>query len=314
MTGVLVLETFADIYRRALLERFPKLRVHVAKQPADIAVDMATIDVLITFGILVSDDLIRRAPRLKWIQSLATGVDHFLRCPSLASDVLLTSARGIHGPPMRETVAYLMLSLARNAAKLARDQTQHHWERTKPWPLLSGKTAVVVGVGLSSTAIALVLQGLGMRVIGVSKTPRNVDGFDEIVPRARLIEAAGWADYLISVLPGDQVNHDRINAPVFAAMKPTAFFVNVGRGETVDERALIETLAGKKIAGAALDVFRTEPLPADSPIWDLPNVIVNPHIAGFIAEYEELVLPIVLENMDKFLSGRRTEMRNLVAH
>src|SRR5262245_48412990 len=102
MTDVLVLETFADIYRRALLDRFPRLRVHVAKQPADIVVDLATVDVLITFGILFSDDLMRRSPRLKWIQSLATGVDHFLRCPSLGSDVLLTSGRGIHGPPMRE--------------------------------------------------------------------------------------------------------------------------------------------------------------------------------------------------------------------
>lgn len=314
MTNVLVLETYADVYRRALVERFPGLTVHTAPQPSALTADLAMIDVLIAFGNTIDDALIRRVTRLKWIQSLATGVDYFLRCPSLEPEVLLTSGRGIHGPPMRETVAYLMLALSHDAPKLVRDQAQHRWDRTTPWRLLSGKTAVIVGIGVSGTAIGQLLKAFGMRVIGVSRTPRVVEGFDEIVPSSRLVETAAKADYLVNALPGDPSNHDLIGSAVFAAMKPSAAFINVGRGETVDDRALIEALAARRIAGAGLDVFRSEPLPADSPFWDLPNVIINPHTGGFVAEYEELVLPIVLENMGLFLAGRHGEMRNLVPH
>jgi D-2-hydroxyacid dehydrogenase (NADP+) len=312
--NVLVLETYADVYARYLREMFPDLGVHPVSRISDLKFDLGAIDVLVAFGMAVNDDLIRSMPQLKWIQSLATGVDHFLRCPSLKSEVLLTSARGIHGPAMRETVAYLMLSLSHETPRIVRNQREHRWDRSKPWTLLCGKSAVVVGVGLSGTAIAQLLKTFGMRVVGVSRTPRQVEGFDNIVTPDRLTDAAAEADYLINILPGDAHNHGAIGRAVFAAMKPTAFFVNVGRGETVDEEALIEALRTGKIAGAGLDVFRTEPLPPGSPLWDMPNVFLMSHIGGLFTEYEEYVMPILGENMRLFLAGRTGEMRNLVAH
>lgn len=180
--------------------------------------------------------------------------------------------------------------------------------------MLAGKTAVIVGVGVSSTAVANLLKALGMRVIGTSRTPRAVEGFDRVEHTAKLAELAREADYLVNILPSNRENRDLFGASVFAAMKKSAYFVNVGRGDTVNEQALIAALREGRIAGAGLDVFRAHPLAADSPLWDMPNVIVCPQIGGFFREYEEYVLPIIKENMDLFLAGRYGEMRNLIAH
>jgi D-2-hydroxyacid dehydrogenase (NADP+) len=312
--NVLILETYADRYADRLRQAFPDLTVYPVKGIAELAPDLASIDVLIAFGMGINDDLIRQATRLKWIQSLATGVDHFIRCPSLRPDVLLTSGRGIHGPAMRETVAYLMLSLTHDTPRVVKNQAEHRWDRSRPWPLLADKTAVVVGVGLSSIAIGRLLKAFGMRVIGVTRAPRKVDGFDAMMPTESLPEAVAQADYLINILPGDAHNAGLIGRQVFSSMKPTAFFVNVGRGETVDEMALLDALTHRRIAGAGLDVFAKEPLPGDSPLWDLPNVFLTSHIGGLFREYEDYVMPILIENMRLFLLGRYDEMRNRIAH
>jgi len=312
--NVLVLETFAEKYAKELRAQFKGLDVHPVKGTAELKIDPAELDVLISFGISINDDILRKAVRLKWIQSLATGVDHFLRCPSLKPETVLTSARGIHGPCMRETVAYLMLSLSRDTLRLARDQAARRWDRDKPWPLLARKCAVLAGTGVSGSAVGALLKAFGMRVIGVSRTPRTEKEFDEIIHIDRLADAVRDADFVVNVMPGGPNNVNLFDRRVFEAMKPTAYFINVGRGESVDEAALIEALRAGRIAGAGLDVFQTAPLPADSPLWDMPGVFINPHIAGRFDEYEDYVLPIILDNMRLFLAGRTSEMRNVVPH
>jgi D-2-hydroxyacid dehydrogenase (NADP+) len=313
MTKVLILDNFAEEYRAALAAEFPTLDLHVAHGKDELAGDLSAFDVLVAFGIAIDDDLMLRLSGLRWIQSLATGVDHFLRSPGLRKETLLTSARGIHGPAMSETVAFLMLSVTHEAATLIANQAARVWQR-RTWRLLHGKTALVCGVGLSSTAVGRLLQAFGMRVIGASRTPRTVEGFDEIVPTDALAAHVGRADYLINVLPAAPENSDIIGASVFAAMKPTSYFINVGRGETVDENALIAALRDRRIAGAGLDVFRHEPLPADNPLWSMPNVLVTPHVAGFFKEYEEFVLPLIRRNMKRFLAGDVGRMENVIAH
>jgi phosphoglycerate dehydrogenase-like enzyme len=313
-TKILVLEKFADVYARELAARFSGIEVHTAATAADISVDLATIDVLFAFGIAIDDRLIADAGNLKWIASLATGVDHFLRCPHLRRETILTSARGIHGPSMRETAAWLMLAVSRDAARLVHAKDAHRWERGERWPLLAGKTAMVVGIGVSGIAIGELLKAFGMRVVGVSRTPREVAGFDAMIPSDRLAEAAAEADYLVNVLPASKENRAIFGRAVFAAMKPSAVFINVGRGETVDEAALIEALRERRIAGAGLDVFQNSPLRPDSPFWDLPNVVISPQQGGYFVGYEEHVLPLLMENMRRFLAGRFSEMENVVAH
>ena len=314
MTKLLILEKFADTYERELRRHFSGLDISKAATKADVAVDLASIDALFAFGIAIDDGFIARARNLKWIASLATGVDHFLRCPSLRPETILTSARGIHGPAMRETVAALMLALTRDAARLVHNKDAHRWDRGERWPLIAGKTAVVVGIGVSGIAIGELLKAFGMRVIGLTRTPRPVPGFDAIVPTARLAEVVAEADFLINVLPGSGENRGIFSRAVLAALRPSAFFINVGRGETVDEAALIECLKERRIAGAGLDVVQNAPLKPDSPFWDLPNVFIAPQVGGYFIGYEAHVLPLLVDNMRRFLVGRFGEMENIVAH
>jgi phosphoglycerate dehydrogenase-like enzyme len=313
-TRVLILEKFADVYARKLGMHFPGIDIHTAASAADIAVDLATIDVLFAFGIAIDERLMAGLRNVKWIASLATGVDHFLRSPSLRRDTILTSARGIHGPAMRETVAALMLAVSRDTERLVHAKTAHRWERGERWPLLAGKTAAVVGIGVSGIAIGELLKAFGMTVIGVSRTPRPIAGFDAMMPTERLAEAAAQADYLVNVLPASNGNREIFSRAVFAAMKPSAYFINVGRGETVDEAALIDCLRARRIAGAGLDVFQNSPLKPDSPFWELPNVVISPQQGGYFAGYEEQVMPLLMENMRLFLAGRFGEMKNVVEH
>ena len=156
---------------------------------------------------------------MKWIQSLATGVDHFLRCPSLRPETLITSGRGIHGASMREEIVYLMMAVSRDALRAAEDKRTHHWDR-RLWSTLDGKTAVIVGIGVVGIAIGELLKALGMTVIGVTRTPRAVAGFDDMMPTDRLADAARRADFLINVLPATVDNLGIFDTEVFAAMKP----------------------------------------------------------------------------------------------
>jgi len=311
MTKVLIVDVHAEIYRDRLQAEFPALRFKLFHKAADVTGDLADVDVMIMFGIEVRDFMLAGAPRLQWIQSLATGVDHFLRCPSLKPNVLITSGRGIHGPPMREQVVYMMMAVSRDAVRAVGDQKAHFWER-RLWSTLHGKTAAIAGTGVVGSAIAELLKALGMHVIGVTRTPRQEAGFDEMIATDRLAEAARRADYLINMLPASSDNIEIFDAAVFGAMKPTAYYISAGRGQTVDEVALLAVLRERRIAGAALEVFQTEPLPASSPFWDLPNVFITPHIGGYVIEYEDFIMPLIVDNMRLFLAGRQGEMQNIV--
>ena len=312
MTKVLIVDIHAEMYRDRLQTEFPALQFALFHGAAEVTRDLADIDVMIMFGIELRDHMLIGAPQLKWIQSLATGVDHFLRCPALRPEVLITSGRGVHGPPMREQVAYMMMAVSRDATRQVEDNQHRIWAR-RLWSTLHGKTAAIVGTGIVGTAIGELLQAFGMRVIGISRTPRKEKGFDEMLPVDRLTDAAATADYLINVLPAAPDNLNLFDATVFSAMKPSAYYISAGRGQTVDEAALLAALRERRIAGAAFDVFATEPLPPDSPFWSLPNVFITPHIGGYIVEYEDFIMPLITDNMRAFLAGRQSEMKNIVA-
>jgi phosphoglycerate dehydrogenase-like enzyme len=312
MPTVLIVDIHAEMYRDRLRREFPALQFALFQNGREVTGDLSDIDVMIMFGIEVQDFMLKGAPRLKWIQSLATGVDHFLRCPSLRPQVLITSGRGIHGPPMREQVVYLMMAASRDAVRQVGDQQEHVWER-RLWSTLQGKTAAIAGVGVVGTAIAELLKAFGMHVIGVTRTPRQVAGFDEMIATDRLPDAARRADYLINMLPASDNNIGIFDAAVFGAMKPSAYYISAGRGQTVNEAALLAALRERRIAGAGLEVFETEPLPPDSPFWGLPNVFITPHVGGYVIEYEDFIMPLILDNMRLFLAGRQGEMRNIVA-
>src|SRR5580704_414939 len=238
MTKALIIDIHAEMYRDRLREKFPQLQFALFHSAAEASGDLSDIDALICFGIAIEDSILRHAMHLKWVQSLATGVDHFLRCPSLKPEVLITSGRGIHGPPMREQVVYLMMAVSRDAKRQSDEIMHRIWAR-RLWSTLHGKTAVIVGTGVVGTAVGELLKAFGMQVVGVTRTPRRTAGFDEMMPVEHLCAAAAKADYLINILPASPDNIGLFNGAVFGAMKASAYYISAGRGQTVDEAALI---------------------------------------------------------------------------
>jgi phosphoglycerate dehydrogenase-like enzyme len=259
----------------------------------------------------MADHVVRDAPKLKWIQALGTGIDNIVDLPSLGKDVLVTNVRGIHGAPVSEATIAYMLSLARDLPRAGVAQAKGQWVR---WPaaLLAGKTVGILGVGLIAEYLAPICKSLHMTVVGISGSPREANGFDRVVHRDSIEKIAPELDFLVALTPLTAETRSIVGAKVLAAMKPTAYLVNVARGGVVDESALIAALENGKIAGAALDVFAQEPLPADSPLWKTKNVTIFSHLGGYSQGYEERAMPTIVGNMAKFLSGDLRSMINIV--
>src|SRR5262249_7941830 len=315
MPNVLILtevqEAMRARYKAMLLKRFPQLTINVVGHHNDVGPYIADIDILLCFSPPMADHVVRDAPKLKWIQALGTGVDNIVDLPSLGKDVLVTNVRGIHGAPVSEATIAYMLSLARDLPRAGQAQVKSQWER---WPaaLLAGKTVGILGVGLIAEYLAPICKALQMSVVGISGSPRDPKGFDRVVHRGDLEKIAPELDFLVALTPLTAETRGIVGAKVFAAMKPTAYLVNVARGGVVDEPALIAALEGGKIAGAALDVFAQEPLPANSPLWKTKNVTVFSHLGGYSQGYEDRAMPTIAGNMAKFLAGDLTSMTNIV--
>jgi phosphoglycerate dehydrogenase-like enzyme len=270
-------------------------------------------EVLIGHHFQFDNIMLERAQKVRWIQSLTTGTDAILKLPALRADVSVTSTRGMHGPQMSELVFLQMLALLRDFPRLLRNQAQARWERW-PQPLLWGKTVVIVGVGAISEALAPRCRAFGMKVYGVSGSDRLPGGFDGMFDRTELRKAAALADFLVLIVPLSPQTENLIDAGVLAAMRPSAYLINVARGGVLDEAALLEALRERRIAGAALDVFREQPLAADHPLWRAERVIVTPLIGGMSNVYLDQAYPIVRDNLQLYLGGHAAEMRNLVPH
>lgn len=315
MTSLLILLAMPpDIqarYYSRLKATFPKLDINLVDHHSKVDPYIGGADILMTFGPMLTDRVVREAKNLKWIQALGTGVDNLIDLPSLRRDVIVTNIRGIHGPAMSEAAIMAMLALSRNFPRVVRNQDHHVWER---WPasLLEGKTVGILGIGAIGEALAPRCKALGMTVVGISSAKRAVADFDRICGREELVTAVTALDYLVVLTPYSPETRKIVNSLVLSAMKPTAYFINLARGGVVDEQALINALEQGQIAGAALDVFGQEPLPPDHPFWSMKNVIITPHLGGFSVEHAERALPVIEENIRRFLSGETMHLLNIV--
>jgi len=307
--NLLILEQLANEYKKALQPKFPELTIHAATKEEEIGGFIEKMDILLAFRI--SDELIKKASKLKWIQSLATGVDYIVNLPSLRKDVLVTSTRGIHGPQMSEIAFLLMLSLNRNFPQIVRNQDQGIWDR---WParLLYRKKLGIFGMGVIGEEIAKKAKAFEMTVYGIDIVKRKIEAVDTFFGPDEILKVVAEIDYFIIVAPYTPQTYKIVNAKVLASMKPTSFLINIGRGELVDEKALISALNSGKIAGAALDAFGQEPLPSNHPFWKMKNVIVTPHVGGMSDIYVEQALSIFEENLRRYLKGERQNLINLV--
>jgi D-2-hydroxyacid dehydrogenase (NADP+) len=319
MTNVLIyLTMLPEADRRRCFEfvrgEFPGLKVDLAETLAALEPAIGEADILVTFGAhlgLDADSILSRGKKLRWVLALGTGVDHIVDVPSLRPEAMVTNMHGMHGVPMTEAAILSMLALAREMPRMLRNQSKSHWERYGA-RLLYGKTVGIFGVGAIAETLGPLCKAFGMTVVGVTAAKREVAGFDRMVHRDDLGQAIGAFDHFVILTPYTAETRHIVDARMLAAMKPTAFLINLARGGIVDEDALIAALCAKRIAGAAIDVFVKEPLPADHPFWAMENVVLSPHIGAFNADYIAQVLPFVKENMTRFLAGDRDTMINVV--
>ena len=260
-------------------------------------------------------DLVRRAPRLEWVQARNAGAGEQLGAAlRLAGDELdgitVTTSSGVHAGPLAEFAIFGMLAFAKELPLLQRDQRARHWPSGQhPVGELRGRTLLLVGVGAIGTETARLASAFGMHVLAVKRElSAGIPHVDELHPVSDLRALVGRADAIVITLPATDATRGLLDADTLAAVKPGAVLVNVGRGAVVDEAALAERLQDGTLAGAALDVFAEEPLPEDSPLWGLDNVIVSPHAIALVDAEEPRIVELFIDNLRRRRAGK--QLRN----
>lgn len=312
MKSILIAHHDCEKYAKTLASELEGFDVLLADGLSAVGDDLiGKANVVLATGPAFNEKIIGAARSVEWIQALTTGTDGITGCRNLPGDVLITSTRGIHGPQMSELTLLLMLALSRRFPRMLANQAQAKWER---WPqsILDGKTVAILGIGAIAEHLAPLCKGFGLTVLGITQSPRPVAGFDRVYPREEIREAVALADYFVVIVPYSPETDKIVDRSVLDAMKPSAYFINVARGGVVDEAALVETLRDGRIAGAGLDVFETEPLPKDSPLWTMDNVIITPKVGGMTDVYVEQTAPIVRHNLRAFREGRLSDLVNVV--
>ena len=272
---------------------------------------IADVDVLVVSG-LWRNELIPAAPRLAFIQSISAGTDQYSRDALRAAGIRLASARGVNERAVAEHAIALILALARQIPQARDNQAARTWrgmvgDISKREDELGGKTLLIVGMGRIGSRLAALGKAFDMRVIGVRQDPSKGAGVaGQVVGVDELTDVLRQADFVALTCPLTPRTENLIDAKALAAMKPSAYLVNVARGKVVNEPALIEALEQKRIAGAALDCVWEEPLPEASGLWGMPNVLVTPHTAGETRRYEDNVLDILQENLERLWRGEDT--------
>lgn len=274
-------------------------------------------DVLVCSG-LWRNDLPQIAPKLKFVQSASAGTDQYDRDVLKKAGIRLASGQGVNANAVSEHAIALMLALLRRIPEARDNQAKRVWrgmmgDFAKREDEAGGKTAVVVGLGRIGGRIARLCKALGMNVVGVRQNVAGgAEGADEVHSFRDLKSVLPRADFLILACPLTEETRHLVDAAALALLKPTAQVINVARGRVVDEPAIIAALQGGKIAGAALDVTADEPLPADSPLWAMPNVLITPHTGGETHMYEDNVLDFMMENIARLQRGEAALVNQIV--
>jgi phosphoglycerate dehydrogenase-like enzyme len=267
-------------------------------------------DAEVLFTYRLSSEVVKKAKKLKWIQSPFVGVDPILIDEVKKRDIIVTCARGIHYSQASDHVFALILAFARKLPELIEDQKNKVWKVRHPIPFhpldeLKGKTLGVIGVGSTGQEVARKGKCFGMRVIGIKRTPDRMKYVDEVYGVDKLDYVLKESDYVVLCVPFTPETENLIGESELKKMKKTAYLINIARGEVVDEVALVKAIKYGWIAGAALDVVRTEPLLENSELWDLDNVIITPHVAGSTPYYWDRAIDVFVENLTRFLKGKR---------
>ena len=283
-------------------------------QEAEFRALLAETEILSDFDTATAGTLATAAPQLRWVQSTSAGVGQaIIRYGLDKTDIIVTTSSGIHAVPLAEFVLMVMLHFTKNYPLLAARKAERRFERFATGQL-PGKTLAIVGPGKIGREIARLARPFGVRTVALGRTRRAPGelGVDRVYTRPELHTMLGEADFLVLIAPHTPDTEDMIDAAAIAALKPGAVLVNIARGQLLDEDALLAALRSGHIAGAALDVFRDEPLPPTSPFWDEPNVIINAHSASTSDGEDERIVDIFCHNLRHYLAGKPEQMRNIL--
>lgn len=247
---------------------------------------------------------------LKWIQTFSAGVNTLPLKEIRERGILLTNSSGVHGPQMTDHIMGMVLSFARALLPSIRHQKEKNWKVDYPLTELTGKEMLIVGAGSIGQLLAKKAKAFDMRVIGLKRTVEELPYFDEVRELEKLSESMKTADYVVILAPLTKETRGLIGKEELSLMKEDAVLINLARGPLVDEAELIELLKEKKIRGAGLDVFSREPLPEDSPLWDLDNIILTPHLGGFSDVSNDRSIALIAENIRRYYAGEK--LKNIV--
>lgn len=271
---------------------------------------LSDADIIFDFDQTHLEDLPELASNVKWLQTTSSGVARFIeenRYDRRMPNTVFTNAAGIHAQPLAEFCIMVMTIFNKGLLSLLEDQKNRHWERYAGTDL-SNKTLVIVGLGKVGQEVARLARQFRMKTIGVKRSIQNLDvnelNVDELYTPDALHSVLPRADYLVLIAPHTDESENMMGEKEFALLPKGSVLVNIGRGALVDERALIDALERGHLLGAGLDVFQTEPLPKDSPFWDMPNVIVSPHSASTTDNENRLITELFCENLKLFLAAK----------
>ena len=292
-----------------LAQQFPGLQI--AHRDSYERIEAELRDAEVVFTISVRPEQFVAARSLRWIHTPSAAVHQMLFPELINSPVTLTNSREVHGPVVAEHVLALMFALAKKIPQSVLLQQKRVWGQEPIWnegphpQEIAGATLGLIGVGSIGGRVARMVAALGMRVMAVREHPEKgtPEGVEQVSPLSQLDQLLGQSDFVVIAAPLLAATERLINAERLAHMKPSAYLINVGRGPQVDQAALIEALRTRQIAGAALDVFAREPLPPDSPLWDLDNLLITPHTAGLTAKLWQRHYELFSENLRRYTAG-----------
>lgn len=263
---------------------------------------LANAEIVIGWAKGISDTLLRPDSPLRWVQTWSAGIEKLPLKRLEEQGILLTNASGVHAEPITAVILGFMLMFTRNLHTAVRNQLNRRWHSDDNESELTGKTAVIAGTGAIGSETARIAKAFRMKTIGISRSGKTAEHFDEVCTTGHLAEAVSQGDFVINTLPLTDKTRMLFDAGIFSAFKQGAYYINIGRGATTNTDDLIAALNSGKLAGAGLDVFEQEPLPEDHPLWEMEQVIITPHCAGSTDRYADRIVDIFTDNLKSYLA------------
>lgn len=295
--------------QKQLIEQFPEVQFHFTYKDKT---RLPEAEVLVTFGEDLDAGDIETAAHLKWIMVASAGIEKMPHAAIADRGIIVSNVKGIHKTPMSESVLAHLLALKRSLPFIYENQHKKEWNRKTGATELLGSTALILGPGAIGSEIGRLLQAFGVHTIGCNRSGAEAEFMDDMVSFDRITDALPNADTVISVLPSTPETKHLLKSEHFKAMKNEAIFMNFGRGDLVEDAVLIGALENAEIGTAVLDVFNTEPLPADHPYWEMDNVIISPHASSHSGKYVDRALEVFIPNLHKWVN-EESEPTNLVS-